>query len=363
MPMKDRTTCAVPECGARISGHSNLCDQHRIPGAIARMGDNTMVITAWAVEHGDECGIVFLNDFAAGDLFRGADGFLAKLREQGFVNVRLLRTPQELEAAKPPAEGKRVGDWGGPWKTKYPWEGARAPDRSGDPALADASSYFGDLPEPTDHRKPGQTAPTPATTVPNDDPSAPERSPDNSVNELLVDICKAIFNRVAPVVAGTLKQSGPGDLAPITNGFLWLRMMPQQMSHLRGYSPAEADLAAAVAFFPAGMHALITARVDARIQVSRSADSLQVAISQCNEPEFLFAELEESYDASHALHLVCDPSKEAGHTYVMVEFSGGKFTPKGWLKSEEAARCAAEGSKSSTGRPPDFYGKTSKLLK
>jgi hypothetical protein len=42
----------------------------------------------------------------------------------------------------------------------------------------------------------------------------------------------------------------------------------------------------------------------------------------------------------------------------MVEFSAGKFTPKGWLKSEEAARCAAEGSKSSTGRPPDFYGKT-----
>jgi hypothetical protein len=35
-------------------------------GAIVRMGNNTMVITAWGVEHGDECGVVFLNDFALG---------------------------------------------------------------------------------------------------------------------------------------------------------------------------------------------------------------------------------------------------------------------------------------------------------
>jgi len=345
MPMKDRTTCAVPECGGRISGCSNLCDQHRIPGAIVRMGDSTMVITAWAVEHGGECGIVFLNDFAAGDLFGGRAGFEAKLKEQGFVNVRLLRTPQEVEAAKPPAEGKRVGDWGGPWKTKYPWEGARAPDRSGDPALGDARS-----------------APTPATTVPNNDPGAPSAS-DNSVKELLVDICKAIFNRVAPVVAGTLKQSGPGDLAPITNGFMWLRVTPEQMSRLRGSSPAEADLAAAVAFFPAGMRALITARVDARVDVSRSKDNLEVSISQSNEPQFLFSELSEQYDATHALHLVCDPAKDTGHTYVMVDFSAGKFVPKGWVDGEAAARYAAEGAKRATGRPPDFRGTTGKLPK
>ena len=341
MPIKDRTTCAVRECDAPISGYSNLCDSHRIPGAIVRMGDNTMIIAAWVVEHEHEYGIVFLNDFAAGDLFGGRAGFEAKLRKQGFVNVNLLRTQEELAAAKAPAEGKKVGDWGGPWKTQYPWEVAKAPDRFGDPALDDARS-----------------APTPATTVPNNDPGAPSAS-DNSVKELLVDICKAIFNRVAPVVAGTLKQSGPGDLAPITNGFIWLRVTPQQMSRLLGSSPAEADLAAAVAMFPAGVHALISARVDARVHVSRSADSLVVSIARCDEPEFLFSELSEPFDATHALHLVCDPAKDTGHTYVVVDFSAGKFTPRGWLDFEEAAaRCAEEGAKRATGRPPDFRGTT-----
>jgi hypothetical protein len=86
MPMKGRTKCAVLACSARISGYGNLCDSHRIPGAIVRMGDNTMIIAAWEVEHEHESGIVFLNDFASGDLFGGRAGFEAKLREQGFVN-------------------------------------------------------------------------------------------------------------------------------------------------------------------------------------------------------------------------------------------------------------------------------------
>jgi len=358
MPMKDRTTCAVRECDAPISGYSNLCDSHRIPGAIVRMGDNTMIIAAWVVEHEHEYGIVFLNDFAAGDLFGGRAGFEAKLRKQGFVNVNLLRTQEELAAAKAPAEGKKVGDWGGPWKTQYPWEVAKAPDRSGDPALDDASSYFGDLPEPIDHRKPDKTAPTPATSLPEGDTIAPSDSRRDSTNELLVAICKAIFNWVAPVVAGTLKQGGQAELAPITNGFMWLRVTPQQMPRLLGSSPAEADVAAAVALCPAGMRALITARVDALVNVSRSADSLVVSIARCDKPEFLFSELSEPFDAMHALHLVCDPSKDTGQTFVMVEFSAGKFTPRGWLDFEEAARYAAEGAKSAKGRPPDFRGTT-----
>ena len=195
------------------------------------------------------------------------------------------------------------------------------------------------------------------------DPSTPKHSPDQGTNQLLVAISEAIFNRVALFGAGTLKQSGPGDLAPITNGFLWLRIMPQQMSRLRGSSPAEADLAAAVAMFPAGVHALISARVDARVHVSRSADSLEVSISQSDEPEFLFAELEEPYDVMHLLHLLCDPAKDVGQTFVMVEFTGGKFTPSGWLDGETAARCAEEGAKSAKGHPPDFYGTTGKLPK
>jgi hypothetical protein len=124
--MKGQTQCAVQNCTASISGYSNLCDSHRIPGAIVRMGDNTMIIAAWKVEHEHESGIVFLNDFASGDLFGGRAGFEAKLRKQGFVNVNLLRTPEELAASKAPAEAKKVGDWGGPWRTKYPWEVVKA---------------------------------------------------------------------------------------------------------------------------------------------------------------------------------------------------------------------------------------------
>jgi hypothetical protein len=43
------------------------------------------------------------------------------------------------------------------------------------------------------------------------------------------------------------------------------------MSRLLGSRPEEVDLAAAVALFPDGVRALISARVDARIRVSRSA--------------------------------------------------------------------------------------------
>jgi len=118
MPMKDRTTCAVPECGARISGYSNLCPVHMVPGAIVRLGSSTMVITNWHVEHGQEKGRIALNDFALGDRFRGAEGFLAKLDEQGFTNVRNLATPEELEATR----SQRLASWSGPWRAQYPWQ-------------------------------------------------------------------------------------------------------------------------------------------------------------------------------------------------------------------------------------------------
>ena len=182
-----------------------------------------------------------------------------------------------------------------------------------------------------------------------------------SVNEVLVAVASTIFDRIALFGAGALKQCGPAKLEPITTGFMWLRLTLQQMTCLLGSSPAEADVAAAVALFPIGMRALITARVDTRVHVSRSAGSLEVAITQCNEPEFLFQELSESYDASHALYLVCDPAKDRGYGFVMIEFSAGKFTPTGWLDFEEAARCAAEGAKHAAGRPPDFHGTTGKL--
>jgi len=363
MPMEGRTTCAVPECGASISGHSNLCDSHRIPGVVVQVGDSTMVIGAWATEHEDESGVVLINDFALGDLFSGRAGFETRLKEQGFVNVRLLSTPEELAAAKTPAEGKKIGDWGGSWKTQYPWGFAKAPDRSGDPALDNASNYFGDLPEPSGQQKPEKPALTPATTVPDDDPSPTIDSPEKRTNELLAQISKTIYDRVAPRVAGTLTQGGSAELAPINEGFVWLRLMPQEMGRLLGSGSAEADVAAVVALFPPGVRALITAHLDARVHVSRSEGSLEVSISQCNEPAFLFQELSEPYDATHALHLVCDPGKDKRYMFVMVELSDGKFVPNGWVTGEEAARYSAEGAKSATGRPPDFRSTTGKSPK
>jgi hypothetical protein len=124
MAMRGHTTCAVNDCRNPIWGAGNLCDEHRLPGAVAGVvgDDRTFVVTCWVAEHEDEVGIIFLNDFALGDLFGGREGFEAKLAEQGFVNVRNLETPFELEAAKQPPKGKKVGDWTGPWLTKYPWE-------------------------------------------------------------------------------------------------------------------------------------------------------------------------------------------------------------------------------------------------
>jgi hypothetical protein len=73
-------------------------------------------------EHGDEVGIIVLNDWALGDLFGGREGFETELAKQGLTNVRNIATPGELEAAKYPTQGKKAGDWGGIWRTKYPWE-------------------------------------------------------------------------------------------------------------------------------------------------------------------------------------------------------------------------------------------------
>jgi hypothetical protein len=186
----------------------------------------------------------------------------------------------------------------------------------------------------------------PPTIVPDDSPSAPIDSPENLTDELLAQISRAIFDRVAPIVTGTLNQGGTAELAPITTSFMWLRTRPQDMGRLLGSVPAEADLAAAVALFPAGVRALITARVDAQIHVSGSAHGHQVSISRCGEPEFLFNELSEPCNATHLLHLLCEPGEDTGYTFVMVELSAGKFVPKGWVTGEEAARYSAEGAKS-----------------
>jgi hypothetical protein len=118
MGMMGRTECAVRGCTNPLSGVGNLCGIHQVPGAIVRLGENTMIITSWLAQRGHEQGIIVLNDFALGDLFCGADGFIAKLREQGFTNVRNLATPVELETAR----ATTLASWSGSWRAKYPWQ-------------------------------------------------------------------------------------------------------------------------------------------------------------------------------------------------------------------------------------------------
>jgi hypothetical protein len=81
-----------------------------------------MVITIWYAEHEGEHGLILLNDWALGYHFSGSDGFVERLHQQGFVNVRNLLTPEEFAKAKAPSPGMMSGSWGGPWNTKYPWE-------------------------------------------------------------------------------------------------------------------------------------------------------------------------------------------------------------------------------------------------
>jgi hypothetical protein len=121
MALEGRTTCAVHGYTLPISGPNNLCDDHPLPGGVVQVENSTMVTTAWAVEHGNEAGMIFLNDYALGDLFGGFAGFVACLREQGFENIRNVATLAELGNA---AKNKKFGDWSGPWRTKYPWERA-----------------------------------------------------------------------------------------------------------------------------------------------------------------------------------------------------------------------------------------------
>ena len=72
MRMEGRTTCPVGGCAAPVLGPSNLCHEHWLAGGVMCVGKSTMIITAWYAEHGDEAGMIVLNDFALGDLF-GAD--------------------------------------------------------------------------------------------------------------------------------------------------------------------------------------------------------------------------------------------------------------------------------------------------
>lgn len=122
MSINNRDTCSVPGCTGKLDPRQsyNLCKLHMLPGMDVQVGDSTMVITFWRVRHDNEVGIVLLNDMALGELHCGEQGFRATLRAQGFSDIRLLRTPAELEMAKRQAAHTT---WGGPWTPRYPWQG------------------------------------------------------------------------------------------------------------------------------------------------------------------------------------------------------------------------------------------------
>lgn len=117
------TTCAVSGCTSPIAWPNNLCDKHRLTGVAVPVGNGTKVISAWVGTRGDEVGLILLNDVTLGELFGGRSEFEKRLGEQGFRDVRNLRTPEDLRSPLPLANGKKLASWSGPWRAKYPWEG------------------------------------------------------------------------------------------------------------------------------------------------------------------------------------------------------------------------------------------------
>jgi hypothetical protein len=312
--------------------------------------ERPIVVTYYHVEDDHEVHrLISINDYAIWDLFGDRTAFELHLAAR-YRSVELVGSGKVI--VKPADQTATILSEGAQeMKCRIEELQAKHPGIRSEPWM----------PERLDQQKGDETVP--ATAVTDDGPSAPSDSPEKAGDALLAAISSAIFDRVAPAAAGTLKKEGPAELAPVDVGFMWLRTKPQDMERLLGASPSEADLTAAVALFPAGIRALITARVDARIHVSGLAGGHQVSISRCAEPQFLFNELSEPYDATHALHLICDPTKDTGDTFLMIEFSAGKFVPKGWVDGEAAARYAAESAKIAIGRPPDFRGTGGKFPK
>jgi hypothetical protein len=121
MAFNGQGECAVPECNDRCLEGTNLCGRHKVGGVVVENDDGSGVVTIWYAEHDNQFGLILLNDWALGSHFGGTERFEARLMQQGFKNVRNLKTPGEVDSASASA-GKTAGNWSGPWSTKYPWE-------------------------------------------------------------------------------------------------------------------------------------------------------------------------------------------------------------------------------------------------
>jgi hypothetical protein len=98
-----------------------MCHQHLVPGAVVEVGEGTGIVTSWYAEREGERGLIVVDDLDLGEMFVGVEGFIAKLKRQGFEKARILRTPEEAASARIEIL-KAFGSWSGPWRTQYPWE-------------------------------------------------------------------------------------------------------------------------------------------------------------------------------------------------------------------------------------------------
>jgi len=119
--------CAVSSCEKPYCGPSNLCHEHGVPGAVVRVGDGTGIVTSWFAEREGKLGLIVIDDLDLGELFGGVEGFMAKLRVQGFQDVQILRTPEEVASARTHIL-KAYAYWSGPWRSQYPWETETPPE-------------------------------------------------------------------------------------------------------------------------------------------------------------------------------------------------------------------------------------------
>jgi hypothetical protein len=88
------------------------------------VGDGTGIVASWYAEREGGRGLIVVDDLDIGELFGGAEGFTAKLKSQGFENVRILRNPEEVASARVEIL-KAFAYWSRPWRPQYPWETGR----------------------------------------------------------------------------------------------------------------------------------------------------------------------------------------------------------------------------------------------
>jgi hypothetical protein len=81
----------------------------------------TGVVASWYAERDGERGLIVIDDLDLGELFDGVERFTAKLKRQGFQNVRILQNPEEVASAGIQIL-KAFAYWSGPWRPQYPWE-------------------------------------------------------------------------------------------------------------------------------------------------------------------------------------------------------------------------------------------------